>query len=538
MIRLALRLERASGIGFGATVVLLGVAQAAAFVQLAGASTAEREAFGAQMALLGRQLSYLLPLPERIDTLGGYLQWRFVGALPLLLGPWAVLSATGAARGDEERGLAEAWLAAGVSRGRLLAARAGGFLLALALVLATMFGAVLASRNGEPLEPADAAGAAVALLALLAVVYAISLVASQLALTRRGAAGLSFTIVVALFFANGFSRGTAGPLTLGRYVSPFALLDRSDPLVPGGAFDAAATAALALVALALGLAAAALAARRDLGAALLARREPARPAVRTPARSALLGTIAGAELRGERGALVAWGGALALLALFMGALARAAVDAILAVPGFGGYVAALGGGDPYQAFFGFMLSGIVALAVAGYAIARVGAWGADDADGRLAAVLAAGISRSGVVLQRAAALVIAVAFLGAVTALASAAGALVAGLDLDGLRLALAGAFLVPLAGAFGGIGALLLARAPRAATGALGALAVWSYCSTQLGPLFHVPDWVLRSSLFDLYGVPLAGDVRWAGEGALLGSGLLGFGLAAVLMRDRDIGG
>ena len=102
----------------------------------------------------------------------------------------------------------------------------------------------------------------------------------------------------------------------------------------------------------------------------------------------------------------------------------------------------------------------------------------------------------------------------------------------------IAAALLVPLATAFGGLGAVLLARVPRLATLVLGALAVWSYFISQLGPVFRAPDWLMRTSLFELFGTPLTGaQVRWGGEVALVALASVGFALAAVLMRRRDVG-
>ena len=83
------------------------------FVQVAGTSQVERLAFARSMEVLGAQLSYMLPPPERLDTLAGYLQWRYFGLIALVLSIWGVISSTGSGRGDEERGLVEQWLAAG-----------------------------------------------------------------------------------------------------------------------------------------------------------------------------------------------------------------------------------------------------------------------------------------------------------------------------------------------------------------------------------------------------------------------------------------
>src|SRR5260370_12952363 len=61
------------------------------------------------------------------DTVGGYVQWRAFGFLAILFAIWGLASASGAARGDEERGLVPAVLAAGVSKPRLITARMFAF---------------------------------------------------------------------------------------------------------------------------------------------------------------------------------------------------------------------------------------------------------------------------------------------------------------------------------------------------------------------------------------------------------------------------
>src|SRR5438105_11661963 len=112
--------------------VFYGILQAAAYGSVAGATPAARQAFGQQMEALGRQLTLVLPLPHGIDSIAGFIQWRVYGALPALFGFWALMSAAGAARGDEERGLLGRWLAEGLGRVRYVAVRCPGLLLGCA----------------------------------------------------------------------------------------------------------------------------------------------------------------------------------------------------------------------------------------------------------------------------------------------------------------------------------------------------------------------------------------------------------------------
>src|SRR5205823_6251358 len=119
----ALRLGRWGGLGFGALSFVLTVAQAAGFYQIAGHTAAQRAAFGRSMAQLAGELTVIVPPPLRPDTIGGYVQWRAYGALPIVIALWALASASGAARADEDRGLVESVLATGVARAEALLRR-------------------------------------------------------------------------------------------------------------------------------------------------------------------------------------------------------------------------------------------------------------------------------------------------------------------------------------------------------------------------------------------------------------------------------
>src|SRR4029079_15748035 len=112
-----------------------------------------RAAFGEQMLVLGKQLSYLLPDPVQLDTMGGYLTWRAFGSLTLIFAIWAILASTGAGRGEEERGLPEHWLASGVSRVRWLLTRTAAFVAVALIALISTFGAtaLVAALLNDPL---------------------------------------------------------------------------------------------------------------------------------------------------------------------------------------------------------------------------------------------------------------------------------------------------------------------------------------------------------------------------------------------------
>src|SRR5438105_13415426 len=130
-----------------------GLINAVGFAQIAGDSPAARAVFATQMELLARQLTYLLPAPAQLETMAGYLTWRWFGSAVLIYAFWALLAGTGAGRGDEERGLSELWLSTGASRMRLIAARVAGFAAVASISISVMLGVtnIWAAIGQEPL---------------------------------------------------------------------------------------------------------------------------------------------------------------------------------------------------------------------------------------------------------------------------------------------------------------------------------------------------------------------------------------------------
>ena len=113
---LGLRLSRWGILGFSLAAMISTFIQVVGFYQIAGHTPAERAAFGASMTTLSTQFVALFPAPLRPDTVEGYVQFRGFNPLAILFAVWALASATGFARGDEERGIVESELAAGTMK--------------------------------------------------------------------------------------------------------------------------------------------------------------------------------------------------------------------------------------------------------------------------------------------------------------------------------------------------------------------------------------------------------------------------------------
>ncbi|HEU5286830.1 MAG TPA: ABC transporter permease subunit, partial [Candidatus Limnocylindria bacterium] len=319
LFRLALRHQRTGLIVMSTMSLLAGALNAAAFEQLAGTTPAERAVFGQQMELLGKQLSFLLPDPIQLDTMAGYLTWRAFGFLSLVFAIWAILASTGAGRGEEERGLTEHWLATGVSRLRWIATRTAGFVVSSVIVIVVTLGgtALVAAAVNDPLVTGSVIVEGVEFLGLTLVAFGIGLLIAQLVPTRRAAASIGAVAIIALYLLNSASRSGLEVGWLSN-VSPFALFDRSRPLLPrGGDVDLAATIALYVTALILVAVSVWAFLRRDVGGVLVRLRNERTRATGRPSRDPFLRMPVLAMVDQQRWWLAGWTVGLALLAYFL-----------------------------------------------------------------------------------------------------------------------------------------------------------------------------------------------------------------------------
>jgi len=538
LLRIALKQQRTGLIAMTLLGVVTGALNAVAFVQIAGTSPAERLAFARSMEILGAQLSYMLPVPEHLDTVAGYLQWRAFGFLVLILGIWAVISSTGSGRGDEERGLVEQWLAAGASRARYIAARVIVFALVAAFALAAtmVLTAIAANSSGEPLPIAGLASTGLNLLVTTLLCFGLGLVVAQLVTTRRAAGFGAAGLVIALFFINGASRSSdVGPV---RWLSPFYLYDRSKPLTSDGALDLGAVSALTVAALVLIALAVTAFVRRDLwGTAISLASRTSRPTT-APSRDPFLRIPVVALLRQQWLWIVTWILGLTALSAFLASIIKTVIDALTSssTPIMRAYFerAGLGG---YDSFVGAIWLSTIMLILSAYAIVQVQSWSADDAEGRLATILSAPVSRARVILERLIALLVAVGLICAAAGIAVYWVATSQSIKLDGSKLALATALLVLIPLAFAAIGQLLAVWRPRIALVLLSTIAVVSYFLVQFTPLFQWPEWVANLSLFSLYGMPMSGEVNWSGIAGLIGVAVAGTIGALLAVQRRDVG-
>jgi ABC-2 type transport system permease protein len=536
-VLLALRLGRWGVVGFGLAALTSTFLQAFGFYQIAGHTPAERAAFGQSMTLLASQFVAIFPPPVQPNTVGGLVQFRAFNALAILFSVWALASATGSSRGDEERGVVESMLATGTPRKWLLASRVAGFAI-VAVIASIGAGAGFLAGVATGHETVGAAGVveACALLAALALAaYGIALLVAQLSAARFAAAAAG-VVLLTLFLDNSLSR-TFSWLSTWRWLSPFRYYDLSQPLPPAGYFDARAFAVLLAIAAVTAALAALAFERRDLGSAL----------VRLPVRSAPPRYVASGNpvwripvIRGiyeRRAGVLIWIAGMAVIAAVFVSLTKTIVQVLLTIPTLLPYLQIFVHQQIYPAVLGYTWFNVAQLLFAALAITYVARWSAEDVDGRLEAVLSEPFSRAAVVVERMTVLIVVAALVAGVSGLVLFYASRSQGIELNAGRLTAASLMLVPFALVFAGAGALLASWNPRAAVGVLGAFAFASYLDIELATIFKLPVWVQDLSAFKLFGTPLLTGVDAGSLALMICLALIGVGSSILLMQRRDVG-
>lgn len=534
---LFVRLGRWGIAGFSAIAFTATFVQTTAFYSLAGHSAADQAAFGASMASIATHFSALFATPVHPETAGGYVWWRGFQAVAILLSVWAMASATAMVRTDEKHGLLESVLANGVPRWVVIGTRALAFAIGAGLVSAAAalgFMAVV-QANGGAVEARGFLEAWFLIMALTLSCYGISLLVAQL-VTARFATAAAAVVLLALFLVNSLSRTFDWLATL-RWISPFRYFDLSQPIVPGGAFDAGSVVVLLAIATVASTAAAFAFERRDLGSPLLV--PPARPhsEVRVPSRLALWRWPVVRDLYERRIGFAVWSVGVLLLAVLFVWVTKVTVQPLLNIPALFPYFGRFVRGNLYPTVLGYTWFNFAELLFSAFAIVQVARWSAEDMDGRLELVLSQPRSRAGVVIERMATLVVAASLMAAVSGIALFYASRAQGIDLDPQRVATASAMLIPLALVFAGAGALLAAWRPRAAVGLVGAIAFLGYLDTEVGPLLKWPLWVQDLSPFKLFGTPLLSGLDNRSLALLIAIALVGFGSSILAMQRRDVG-
>jgi ABC-2 type transport system permease protein len=440
---------------------------------------------------------------------------------------WGLLLSTRLLRGEEDTGRWDLLLAGQVTR-RGATAQALAGLGAAATVLWAVTSVIIAVAGLSARVGIDAGPALFLSLALVspaAMFLAVGALTSQLAPTRRQAAGYG---AVLLGLSYGLRMiGDAGIGWHGlTWLSPLGWVEELAPLTSDRAWPLllifAFTGALAVVSVHL-------ASGRDVGSSLLPDRSDRAPRLR------LLGSQLGLSARLMSGVAVSWILALAVFGLLFGVVAKAAGETISgsSVGDVLNRLGATGGG--LKAYLGVAFL-VVAVLIGFVAAGQVSATRTEEAEGRLDNLLVRPLSRlrwlTGCLGLTLALLIVC----GVITALCIWLGAATQHAGIDAGRTMAAGLNAVVPAVFLLGIGALLLGWWPRAAAPGLYAILAWSLLVELIGGIGAVSRGLLDTSVFHHVASAPAVPPDWSRNALLCGLGLVAAIAGLMGFNRRDL--
>ena len=520
--RRSLRSAVVWGYVFGAVV-----ASSAASYDRIYKTAADRQRLAATFGANHASSALFGPAPQ-LQTVAGFTVLKVSMVLIIIGALWGLLTSTRLLRGEEDTGRWELLLTGPDTNGRAVAQVLAGLGASAAVIWAVTAVLTVAVGRLSTVQFSVTASLYLALAMVASAVefLAVGAVTSQLAPSRRQAAGYA-----AVFLGVSYGLRMAADAGTGLHgliwASPLGWVEQLQPLtdprplalIPVAAFTAALTVLAVL-----------LAGRRDVGQSTWPDRNTRAPRLR------LLSGPTGLTVRLTLPAALGWATAVAIAAVLIGTVAKAAGATIegseqqilsrLGAPGSGA-----------AAFSGVAFL-ILAIVIAFQAASAVNAARAEEADGRLDHVLGAPATRyrwlAGRLLTGAAALL----FSGIAAGIFTWAGEATQGGGISFPTALNAGLNVVPPALFALGAGTLAAGCWPRRAGTVVYVILGWSVLIEFAGGFAAQNHWVLDTSLFHQMASAPAVPPNWQVNGTLAGLGLAAMLLGMWAFKRRDLQG
>lgn len=522
--RRALRSGVLWGLVFGLTVASSALGYASAYN-----TPAQRERLAALLS--GNAGLAAINGPARgLASVAGYTAWKSFMTLIVVGSIWGLLAGTRLLRGEEDAGRWELLLAGQTTRRAAAAQALGGLGVGLA-GLWTLTAVVTVAVGRIPkvhIGIGPALYFATALAAAPAMFIAAGALASQLAATRRQAAG-GVGAALGIAYALRLLADSGTGLAWLRWASPVGWVEQLRPL---GASQPLAFLPVAGLTVALGALVPVVAGRRDLGEGILADRSATKDHQRLP-RGPL-----GLAIRQLRPAFAGWVAGIGATSLFMGLIAKSAGGVLTSSPSLERVVSRLGvQGGGTSDYLGLVLS-MVAIMVALVAAGQLSAARDEEATGRLDHLVAQSLTRSAWLAGRVGLAAAAVVAAGLLAGLCAWLGAVSQGSGVGLGSLLEAGINLAVPALVILGIGVCVMGLWPRGATGVTYAVLAWSLLIEVLGASATSTHWLLDTSVFHQIAPSPAVAPDWTASGVLVCIGALAALVGVVAFARRDLVG
>jgi ABC-2 type transport system permease protein len=501
-------------------LLLIGVSRA---IVSEFATPASRQELGDVVRAVPPILQGLAGKPVNVETLGGYLQYKYGTFFPLVASLWSILALSGTLAGEARRGSLEFVAAAPLTRRRIALQKMAGHIVVLAVASGLIFLSIVvvgsfAVLPGDEIPVAAAAGYALWLGLLALVAGAVAFAAAQF-FGRGAAVGIAGAVTFAGFLLNGYQAAIPSLAPLAN-LTWFGWTTNHIPLA--GLYDWPSIALVALVAVGLLVVGVEAFVRRDIGVTSTI------PTPSLPRALLGLGGPAGRTAGQNLPTALAWGIGLGFFGLAIAGSGTSFVEQLAKAPDFARLLAAVFpgldigtvGGFLQLVFveFGFILAGLAAATL-------VASWASDETSGRLELLLAAPLARTRWVASGGLGIFAGIAVITILAMAGIAIGATITGGDIA-----------TPVLGTLAlGLYALALAGVGIAVAGVFGAgvagpavalLTVVTWFVDIIGPPLGLPGVVHDLALTAHYGLPMLGS--WDGVG-IVASLILAVGGVAV---------
>jgi ABC-2 type transport system permease protein len=330
--------------------------------------------------------------PVNVETLGGYVQYKYGTFFPLVVSLWSILALSGTLAAEARRGSLEFVAGSPVARARIALEKLLGHIVALAVALTVIFlsiafvGSAFADLPGDEISVGAAASYSV-WLGLLALASGSVAFAAAPFLGRGAAAGIAGAVMFAGFLLNGYQAAIPGLAPLAN-LTWFGWTTNHIPLA--GLYDWPSLGLVAVVAVILFVIGVVAFMRRDIGVTT---------AIPTPGLPRVLVGLRGPAGRAASEKLPAslsWGLGLGLFGLLIAGSGRSFIEQLGDAPDFARLLATVFPGIDIGTVGGFLQLLFIefGLILAGLAAATlVAGWASDETSGRLELLLATPLAR-------------------------------------------------------------------------------------------------------------------------------------------------
>ena len=492
---------------------------------------------------LTNSFAFLLGKIYDMDTLGGFVTYRYPLVFAAILAIFGLITGSGLSRGDEERGLLDLLASTPHSRASILLQKWAGLVVILGAIGVLIWSGLMLGSLGSKYS-LDGGAAALTILNILLVALFFGTVAFVIGQfqSRKATMGWTGGLLALTWLLNslGDSVNALGWL---RFFSPLYYLSANKPLARSvganwGALTVLVVAPLPLIALAVWLYQ-----KRDQNDFFyLFRRTKAVPARLTyrmdEPKAWWLANPFNFAVKSSLLLTFLWGVGIAAYVTTIMSVFNDIRDNLISVINSSDLFKNLGRASltSNEAVISAILFIFLLIVFAAYAVQQITGWTGDENEGRLELLLSAPQPRWKLLLSRFVGAVLTTGLGVGLVGLVYALIIILTNIQVDATRSVGAFVGVWVLCSVVEAAGYLIAAFRSGLAVALVGGLVIVSYLLDLFAPLLKLPDWLVSFSVFHQYGQPLINGLNWNTQFLLLGLSVAFIAVAVWRFHQRDI--